>query len=958
MSPTDTVIASIDLGVDRKRLKQVRKRFQQINRARLARTKSALAGRQQIFLDLLPLLFHVNHPMLPGYVSHQTPCGVSDYLPGKLDLARAQRLARSFVYRREPNPRCAIQGLFLMGSCGTVAQSSLSDFDIWVCHPASLDSEAETLLRRKCEGISRWARELGLEAHFFLMADERFRLGQREALSTEDCGSSQHYLLLDEFYRTGLLLAGRAPIWWLVPPEDEPHYNYCADTLRGKRFVRPDATVDFGGVAHIPAGEFVGAGVWQLYKAIDSPYKSVIKLLLTEVYAAEYPHVEPLSKVFKRAVYAEVQDIDELDPYVMVYRKLERYLLTRGELKRLELVRRCFYFKVGKALSRRPQGPSKSWQRLLMEKLIREWGWDQAHLANLDARPRWKIDRVMAEQKELVRELTNSYRFLVEFARRSQATSAINAQEMTVLGRKLYAAFERRAGKVEWVNPGIAPNLAEPELSFYPLPGAREDQAVWAVVPERLAPRELPRSAPLKRADNLIALLAWGHLNGLLSHDTEVRLGGPEHGVSELELQHIIRALRRTLPPPRGEQGLPQEGFSRPSHPTQILLLINVGSDPLAHVHARGVERLSDQTDSLGYSGFRDNLVLSVEQVTVNSWGEVSTRHYGGPHALINCLKDYLQLLPPGTDAGLPRLDVQCFCPTRPQAIAARVAELFRDVIACYYSGTRPPSARYVLEIQREFYVLQFIDGKPTVHKAPGQAALTEQLGRLQNTYSPIVLDRYCLPASALAAISQAGLAGVVQLFYLRREDRADVVVLDERDSLLYFDTPLHDERSLLGPLHQFIQSTLYRQRTEWATQLTDDDADLASETAGDVEYYELVPGAGGYQVQRRSPLTDTLPLQYFSVQAIADLDTDGNIVFSIYCDQHEFTELELGDTLYPRVARFILSRRQTGERYPCYITDLDLSRCVDAGQRPQTVHYLRYKQRLERAINGAIRNA
>src|SRR5690606_28163451 len=146
---------------------------------------------------------------------------------------------------------------------------------------------------------------LRLEVHFFLMEGDKFRVGERAGVSTEDCGSSQHYLLLDEFYRTGLWLAGRTPIWWLIPPGDEAQYDHYADTLRHKRFVKGGDTVDFGGVAQIPAGEFIGAGVWQLTKAIDSPYKSVIKLLLTEVYASEHPRIEPLSTTFKRTIYAD-----------------------------------------------------------------------------------------------------------------------------------------------------------------------------------------------------------------------------------------------------------------------------------------------------------------------------------------------------------------------------------------------------------------------------------------------------------------------------------------------------------------------------------------------------------------------------------------------------------------------------------------------------------------------------
>src|SRR5262249_19287881 len=158
-------------------------------------------------------------------------------------------------------------------------------------------------LKRKCHLLEHWAASLGLEAHFFVMDWDSFKRGERGGVSTEDCGSTQHYLLLDEFYRTGLLICGRPPIWWLVPPGADASHEHYASTLRGKRYIHPDDTIDFGGVAQIPAGEFIGAGVWQLYKGIESPYKSALKLLLTEVYASEFPNSQSLSQRYKNAIY-------------------------------------------------------------------------------------------------------------------------------------------------------------------------------------------------------------------------------------------------------------------------------------------------------------------------------------------------------------------------------------------------------------------------------------------------------------------------------------------------------------------------------------------------------------------------------------------------------------------------------------------------------------------------------
>ncbi|MGK9568496.1 class I adenylate cyclase, partial [Salmonella enterica subsp. enterica] len=88
-------------------------------------------------------------------------------------------------------------------------------------------------------------------------------------------------------------------------------------------------------------------------------------------------------------------------------------------------------------------------------------GWDQRQLALLDSRSQWKVRQVASERRALVNELNYSYRFLTQFARTEQTVSLINKRDLNVLGRRLYAAFERKAGKVEFINPGIAPDLAE-----------------------------------------------------------------------------------------------------------------------------------------------------------------------------------------------------------------------------------------------------------------------------------------------------------------------------------------------------------------------------------------------------------------------------------------------------------------------------------------------------------------
>src|SRR5690606_34716232 len=110
-----------------------------------------------------------------------------------------------------------------------------------------------TELQRKCTALEEWAASQGAEAHFFLIDPARFTQGDRETrLTSDDCGTTQHYLLLDEFYRTAIWLAGRTPLWWLVPVYEEARYAEYASTLLSKRFIRAEEVLDLGHLAHIP----------------------------------------------------------------------------------------------------------------------------------------------------------------------------------------------------------------------------------------------------------------------------------------------------------------------------------------------------------------------------------------------------------------------------------------------------------------------------------------------------------------------------------------------------------------------------------------------------------------------------------------------------------------------------------------------------------------------------------
>ncbi|MCQ4296125.1 class I adenylate cyclase [Pseudomonas stutzeri] len=928
----------LEEGIDRKVLATLRARFLAVNSARLERTLQAMSTRQQQVLRLLPLLFHVNHPILPGYVSATTPAGLANFEPDAELLAEAQRLTRSFAYKpvrgKSPQP---ILGLFLMGSLGTVAQDEHSDLDVWVCHAPELDARQTAELRRKCEQLQAWAESQGSEAHFFLVDPQRFTQGQRDAqLTSDDCGTTQHYLLLDEFYRTALWLGGRTPLWWLVPDYEEHRYDEYVATLLAKRFVRGDDVLDLGHLGEVPPGEFVGAGLWQLYKAISAPYKSLFKLLLVEVYASRYPQLRCLALDFKQAIYQGRIELNELDPYIAAYQAIERYLSDRGDPERLELARRCLYLKVNRPLSRPPINRNKSWQRTLLENLTRGWHWDERQLALLDNRSHWKVRQVSQERRALVNELTYGYRFLSDFTRRLQATSPLTSRDLGVLGRRLYAAIERKAGKVEVVNLGISPDMAEDSLTLvhdYDAAG----NVRWSLYQGQLTAQELPNFAPLKRSRELVALLAWCHRNGIVDGGTHLSLFPGDSGLSEAELFAIFSDLRRSLPMPLSQ--VDEEALLAASRPSRILLLVNVGMDP-----TRDIAGLANGEHSSLMTIAPENLVLSVDQVTLNSWNEMLVTRFEGPKALALCLRDFLDSLEP--TASVPLLQVFCFARNRGLPVARRVEQIFEEA---QQSVSDAPRGRYLLQIRQHFHMFQRSANDLRLTNLTDRPALLEHLGEAHHDFSPLRLDRAALEGDDLALMLAQGRPGCLQVFYRVAGETAELSVLDECNALWHQQFRYHDERTLLRPLMRFLESMLFRRNAQQAGQVPE----LVDTT---ILFYRIHSGHGAQpaQLERRPPPQGEINDPFYDVQAIVEAAEGGRSQVTLYCNQQEFSGLEYGAELFAAAARTIISRRRENQRYPCYITDLDLTG-LHGGGRSQTVQYLRYKSRLEAALNAAI---
>ena len=938
-SPKKIQLVSKDGQISKKDIRVVKQRFINLHKLKMQRARDVITPRQKIFLDILPLLFHVNHPVLPGYVSNETPAGIADYAPSRFVVQRAKKLGKGFVYQKRAKRYFAIESLFIMGSVGSIAYAKGSDMDLWLCHAPDLSEKALTLLAEKTEAIEKWAASLGLEVHFFLMDAEKFKNGVVAPLSSESSGSTQHQLLLEEFYRTALYVAGRYPVWWLVPPESEDDYSAFVKNLLDRRFVDRNDVIDFGGLENVPAEEFLGASFWHLYKAIDSPYKSLLKLMLMESYVDEYPHSKWAALTLKKQLYDGVTDPNKLDAYLILYYVLEDYLIKRNEPKRLELMRYCFYNKLNELGSASTSVKKDDWRQDVLNKLLTSWAPLPAYISDSINQKAWSIEQTQQERDRLTKELTYSYRLLMKFSNENVEGSSSESKDLMLLGRKLNAAFEQKPGKLE--RPMVKGRYIQHENKV--VLKQREgvvEQTGWGLSRyDDYGDKQL-----IRQAHSLIELLAWCIDYPILSRRTKFALNPGQSNITSREVLQTIRDVTtffNSLP----EKPSDLEDFHQQPHITHVMLVVNSGLDPMSELTEQGVNLTSERSDALSFGSYRRNLIHTVDLMYRNSWNEIIVAKFSDVKGLMECLCSLFSINMLGRNQQLPELICASYSSPRAMSIAKRVKTLFDDMGRVFKKQNRNLSPRLVVHSSRSYFMLQVIDGKVVPTPIKNEINLWRTLSQPQVTYSPVMFDSFTDNNVLLSVMANNDKRGIVQIYFVEVGDMAQLYIFDEKGSLHVEEHQLVDESILLQPYVRFVQKSVER-RSLAAYEQNKDSQSISIEcyrlektnmtwAMGQVDY-ELNALDEGMQIR----------IAYDSISQQPH----------VYCDSTVFSSLDHGENVYKAAADAVLRERHSKEAYPVYVTDIDVplkELGVDDSLNLQTIHFLKYKQRVEAKLNS-----
>jgi adenylate cyclase, class 1 len=402
-------------------------------------------------LYLLPWMLSVNHPSCPGYIKNLvTPLKVFN-IDNEMEIRRREPVFKKLFEITAPESLLrhglrfnVIQGLYTIGSVGSVSQTPSSDCDIWVCCDKShFDETAWKQLHQKINLIKDWLdAHLRMPVYFFVCDENDIRHNLFGNVDTESSGSTQTNILKEEFYRTCIVICGKIPLWWLCYDEKGSLSYEAAKKEMDRRTYSEFDTIDFGDLREIEGNEYFGAALWQLQKSLTRPLKSIIKMILLKM-LLDSPRERLISHQYRKAVLKSVGKDLFPDPSVYTIYSILNYYQSLNKTETLEFLKECFYIRCEIT----PHSSRMPLKNELIKELLTQYPLDIKKRIHLSRFTSWDFNAQIQLGNRLFQLLMASYREIT--SAHAGSASTINKRDFTIIGRKILVSHQKKFNKIQ-----------------------------------------------------------------------------------------------------------------------------------------------------------------------------------------------------------------------------------------------------------------------------------------------------------------------------------------------------------------------------------------------------------------------------------------------------------------------------------------------------------------------------
>jgi adenylate cyclase class 1 len=616
-------------------------RYRIYNRSRKIKAISFNESKATLLFKIVPFLLHSNYPSLPGFVdSPKCPYGIHKFDPEQIvspTLFKRYFPTSSAFKNNTPSPYTAqpcIYSLNTIGSIGTIAQTEKSDCDYWVSiRHDELDPKGLSMLEQKCDAIEEWALKRGTEIHFFLMDIDQTRENLIDSKAEkESAGSALKLLLKDELFRTHILVAGKMLLWWLTPPGlTEEGYRDFIKKLVANNEINPDNFIDLGYIADLPKEEIFGASLWQMNKALDSPFKSVIKFAYLEQLYRDKRQALPLfsDKVKCLVTFPEhltqkeqeELELTNVDPYLLLAREIVAFYQNQEpDQQRADLIRKCLFLKTLDGMESQKKIKSSSSNIKITIELMQRWRLlpeNSDHLLKLNS---WTPNEMVELGTKVHDYLIETYNRLSKLFKtfKSGTGLTITQRDISVLGRKLFTFYQKKPHKVEYIRSLSRDAMAQENITFHYTRNQNIHTYYALLGKHDYPPAGSDSNLLIKKNSDPLELITWLLVNGILAEKTKLHLTKHFHPFALSDLQDLTSTMLKKFPCVNFAS-ISAQPLTQKEVVVRALAVVNLTKNPV-----RGA----------------DSLQSSI--ISINSYGEYFIHNYNTLKSLKKALHDLL----------------------------------------------------------------------------------------------------------------------------------------------------------------------------------------------------------------------------------------------------------------------------------------------------------------------------
>ncbi|MCW8957034.1 MAG: class I adenylate cyclase [Gammaproteobacteria bacterium] len=876
--------------------------FSEYNKGRKQNLYKTLNKQQVLVLEALPVLFHINLNLLPGYVNKFTPRGIFDYYPENKIVEFIQRLNVNFsLHHIEEINSYEIESMFLQQ--GMINNQTI----LWIIHDQSIAYDAIKLLEHKAHIVEQWLERFNLDINCKVSSAENIA---RHSYDTE--ASDFHIdksFFLDIFYTESILIAGKIPQWWLDPEDQNNNIE--------------EGSINLGNINSIRPQDFLSAAIWCLYNSDISPESYWLQLLLVYDRNRKHPKSDTIASRLKNMVLTTdtpetIHPEDIIPEFINEIFESSKNLFNRNQVNQILRVI-CQYII--------PENKQDSIYHKLLNLRID----DQTIYAQ-----RYPDTHIfILNMENLYRAISNIYTHIENHIIKNDPDLYKRISGLEIISRNLLSRFKDKKNKIPLFNNRANPLFIEDKITIIHNVDNNQ-QKEWAIV--RINQNNQP--VKIESFDDLFSLVIWSVMNNFINKNTQVSAYCPRLLVRQTDIIDIINVIFDQIY--TSDRHISIDTFSNsPTVNKSIFLLYSS-----EYLDISLVKRRSFKPDHQN-----NRKLLRFIEIQLNNWGEIFIHHHQGMDSLLHTIFKTIAEIP-AKGCAAPEFNISIHGIIHGEL--KKTAKLTRnliDNISDFFYNRRKVNGKYIFKRDNIYYMIENISKVMCLLQLGNYHQLIKYLEERNSFSSHLYLEPESFINSPIPLILSQNKRRTIQLFFQITNNIADVYIADEHNSLHIHSQPYFDKQCFINQWLLFFLNTQNRLGKIHTSERRSAGIEISEIMINQNNELMVVP----IDIEIPPPLDKCYNIKI----EVKGEPTDRQL--SLMFNEQKFSSKDYGERIFSEFINYFKLHSPLTGRYPLYLTDIDAPVEMFQVKNQDDIHmvnFIKYKRNIENRLNQLARKA